>query len=103
MRNERASENYTTDFLHNIYSEEAKDIFDVRTLTLGHIQQGGAPSPFDRAVGTKLGSIACKEMIKIVGKNWNADKRVCDMGEQSYCQLVGINRKTVTFSCSYCN
>ena len=36
-------------------------------------------------------------MIKIVGKNWNADRRVCDMGEHGYCQLVGINRKSVRF------
>ena len=40
IRNEKASENYSTEFLHSIYSEEGKGTFDVRTITLGHIQQG---------------------------------------------------------------
>lgn len=38
-RNERCNENYTTDFIFNLYSEEGKGIFDCRKNVLGHMQQ----------------------------------------------------------------
>ena len=37
-----------------LYSEEGKDKFTVRHNILGHMQQGGYPSPFDRNVATKM-------------------------------------------------
>ncbi|NWX67956.1 PFKAM protein, partial [Alca torda] len=55
-RNERCNENYTTDFIYNLYSEEGKGIFDCRKNVLGHMQQGGTPTPFDRNFGTKMGT-----------------------------------------------
>lgn len=64
IRNEKSSENYTTQFVANLYAEEGRGVFDVRTVTLGHIQQGGAPSPFDRAYGTKCGSLAASHILK---------------------------------------
>ena len=66
LRNEKSSENYTTEFVANLSSEEGSGVFDVRTVTLGHIQQGGAPSPFDRAYGTKCGSLATSHILKWV-------------------------------------
>lgn len=42
-RNERCNENYTTDFIYNLYSEEGKGIFDCRKNVLGHMQQVRAP------------------------------------------------------------
>merc|ERR1719402_556101 len=96
IRNEKASSNYTTDFLHSIYSEEGKGTFDVRTITLGHIQQGGAPSPFDRSYATKCGSIATEEIIKIIKEHWVSPRAVCDLGTKKSCQLLGIiGRKMV--------
>lgn len=38
-RNEKCNENYTTDFIFNLYSEEGKGIFDSRKNVLGHMQQ----------------------------------------------------------------
>jgi 6-phosphofructokinase 1 len=32
--------------------------FDLRVTTLGHVQRGGAPGAFDRALGTRLGAAA---------------------------------------------
>ncbi len=58
VRNELASEHYTTDFLARLLEEEGKDLFDVRQTVLGHIQQGGAPTPFDRLLATRLVSRA---------------------------------------------
>uniref|UniRef100_A0A8C1BHD2 6-phosphofructokinase n=1 Tax=Cyprinus carpio carpio TaxID=630221 RepID=A0A8C1BHD2_CYPCA len=55
LRNEKCHEHYTTDFIHKLYSAEGKGIFDCRVNVLGHLQQGGVPTPFDRNYGTKLG------------------------------------------------
>lgn len=54
IRNERANAEYTTDFIYKVFAEEGKDFFSVRKNVLGHMQQGGTPSPFDRNLGTKL-------------------------------------------------
>uniref|UniRef100_A0A8C9RML2 6-phosphofructokinase n=1 Tax=Scleropages formosus TaxID=113540 RepID=A0A8C9RML2_SCLFO len=56
LRNEKCNANYTTDFIFNLYSEEGKGVFDCRKNVLGHMQQGGTPSPFDRNFGTKMGA-----------------------------------------------
>lgn len=54
IRNENAHPVYTTDFMVRLFEVEGKDLFDVRQAILGHIQQGGNPSPFDRIQGTRL-------------------------------------------------
>jgi len=54
IRNECANEQYTTDFLARLFEEEGNRLFDVRQAVLGHIQQGGNPSPFDRILATRL-------------------------------------------------
>ena len=41
-------------FIFRLYCEEGKDKFTVRQNILGHMQQGGYPSPFDRNVATKM-------------------------------------------------
>jgi len=56
IRNENCNANYTTDFIFNLYSEEGKGVFDCRKNVLGHMQQGGTPTPFDRNFATKMGS-----------------------------------------------
>jgi len=52
--NEKANPNYNIDFLRRMYTEEGKGRFTVRDNVLGHSQQGGTPSPFDRNVATKM-------------------------------------------------
>ncbi|XP_069770781.1 ATP-dependent 6-phosphofructokinase, platelet type-like isoform X5 [Narcine bancroftii] len=39
LRNECCSENYTTDFIYQLYNEEGKGVFDCRKNVLGHMQQ----------------------------------------------------------------
>ncbi|XP_066564712.1 ATP-dependent 6-phosphofructokinase, muscle type isoform X2 [Amia ocellicauda] len=56
LRNEKCNSNYTTDFIFSLYSEEGRGIFDCRKNVLGHMQQGGTPTPFDRNFGTKMGA-----------------------------------------------
>ncbi|MCV2394708.1 6-phosphofructokinase [Actinotalea sp. M2MS4P-6] len=54
IRNEHASEGYTTDVLCRLFAEESGGAYDVRPMVLGHLQQGGNPSPFDRVHATRL-------------------------------------------------
>ncbi|XP_012679707.2 phosphofructokinase, muscle a [Clupea harengus] len=65
LRNESCNANYTTDFIFNLYSEEGKGIFDCRKNVLGHMQQGGCPTPFDRNFATKMG---CKAVLWLTDK-----------------------------------
>jgi 6-phosphofructokinase 1 len=52
--NEKASPMYTSEFLSRVFEQESQDLFDAREVVLGQTQQGGAPSPFDRILGTRL-------------------------------------------------
>ena len=54
IRSEKANEIYSTSFMNALFEEEGGDLFDVRQAILGHMQQGGNPSPFDRILGTRL-------------------------------------------------
>ncbi len=54
IRNEYANPVYTTSFICSLFEEEGKDLFDVRQTILGHLQQGGDPSPFDRIQATRF-------------------------------------------------
>ncbi|KAI4827623.1 hypothetical protein KUCAC02_031007 [Chaenocephalus aceratus] len=95
LRNEKSNANYTTDFIFNLYSEEGKGVFDCRKNVLGHMQQGGTPSPFDRNFATKMG-------IKAV--LWLTDKlkdcyrhgRVFANSPDSAC-VLGMKKRSLVF------
>ena len=48
IRNENVNEFYTADFMRSIFEQEGQGLYDVRRAILGHQQNGGDPSPFDR-------------------------------------------------------
>ncbi|HEU4323062.1 MAG TPA: 6-phosphofructokinase [Roseiflexaceae bacterium] len=54
IRNEHANQLYTTGFMCALFEEEGQGLFDVRQAILGHVQQGGNPTPFDRIQATRL-------------------------------------------------
>ncbi|MEO1230471.1 MAG: 6-phosphofructokinase, partial [Myxococcota bacterium] len=54
VRAERAESIYTTDFISRLFEKEGGDDFDVRQSVLGHLQEGGEPSPYDRIQATRL-------------------------------------------------
>ncbi len=54
IRGEGSDPVYTTGFIHALFARESQDMFDVRNSILGHVQQGGAPTPFDRIQATRL-------------------------------------------------
>ncbi|NP_001309998.1 ATP-dependent 6-phosphofructokinase, platelet type isoform 5 [Homo sapiens] len=94
LRNESCSENYTTDFIYQLYSEEGKGVFDCRKNVLGHMQQGGAPSPFDRNFGTKISARAMEWITAKLkeargrGKKFTTDDSIC---------VLGISKRNVIF------
>lgn len=58
-----ASRNYTTDFVHHALDTEGGDSYEVRTAILGHLQRGGAPSPFDRIQASRLAARAVRHLV----------------------------------------
>jgi 6-phosphofructokinase 1 len=62
IRGEHADAVYSTPFLWALFEKEGGDLFDVRQAILGHLQQGGDPSPFDRIQGTRI-TARCVEYL----------------------------------------
>ncbi|XP_039382249.1 ATP-dependent 6-phosphofructokinase, platelet type isoform X5 [Mauremys reevesii] len=97
LRNENSNENYTTDFIYQLYSEEGKGVFDCRKNVLGHMQQGGAPSPFDRNFGTKISAKAVQWISKKLRETYRRDEgKVFANTEDSVC-LLGMRRRNLLF------
>uniref|UniRef100_A0A8C1V586 ATP-dependent 6-phosphofructokinase n=1 Tax=Cyprinus carpio TaxID=7962 RepID=A0A8C1V586_CYPCA len=95
LLNENSNENYTTDFIYQLYSEEGKGVFDCRKNVLGHMQQGGAPSPFDRNFGTKIAAKAMQWISKKLNESYRKG-RVFANTEDSAC-LLGMRRRALVF------
>ncbi|XP_078393544.1 ATP-dependent 6-phosphofructokinase, platelet type isoform X2 [Cetorhinus maximus] len=95
LRNENCSENYTTDFIYQLYSEEGKGVFDCRKNVLGHMQQGGSPSPFDRNFGTKISAKAMQWITKKLSETYRQG-RVFANSLDTAC-LLGMCRRTLVF------
>jgi 6-phosphofructokinase 1 len=67
IRNENADQFYTTDFITALFEKEGGPLFDVRQAILGHVQQGGNPSPFDRIQATRLAARSIDYLIEQAG------------------------------------
>ena len=63
IRNEEANATYTTPFMSALFEEEGGELFEVRQAILGHLQQGGSPSPFDRIFATRLAKRCITHLI----------------------------------------
>ena len=95
LRNELANENYTTDFIYRVYCEEGKETFTTRMNILGHMQQGGSPSPFDRNLGTKMAAKAADWMIQQL---CDAKDKNQDANSPDTCVLLGLQRRQYRFT-----
>jgi 6-phosphofructokinase 1 len=69
IRNESAHAVYTTSVMCALFEAESGGLFDVRQAILGHMQQGGDPSPFDRIQATRLAA----RCIDFLIENANSD------------------------------
>ncbi|XP_062235487.1 ATP-dependent 6-phosphofructokinase, platelet type isoform X1 [Platichthys flesus] len=95
LRNENSNENYTTDFIYQLYSEEGKGVFDCRKNVLGHMQQGGAPSPFDRNFGTKISAKAMQWITKKLVETFRQGRVFANT--EDTCCLLGMRRRALVF------
>jgi 6-phosphofructokinase 1 len=85
IRNEDANEIYTTPFMCAVFEEEGQDLFDVRQSILGHLQQGGSPSPFDRIQATRLATRSIEYLIQRAENMENA------------CAFIGLQGREIKF------
>ncbi|QPG76840.1 hypothetical protein FOA43_004234 [Brettanomyces nanus] len=60
IRNENASDIYSTELIADILREEADGKFESRTAIPGHVQQGKIPSSMDRCYAARFAIKACK-------------------------------------------
>ncbi len=55
--------NYDAEKLNEYFKVHKESLgFDVRMVILGHVQRGGAPSAFDRILGSRLGAAAIEQL-----------------------------------------
>ncbi|XP_070830496.1 ATP-dependent 6-phosphofructokinase, platelet type isoform X2 [Chaetodon trifascialis] len=95
LRNENCNENFTTDFIYQLYTEEGRGVFDCRKNILGHMQQGGAPSPFDRNFGTKVAAKAIQWITRTLKDSYKGG-RVFANSDDTAC-LLGMRRRALVF------
>ena len=93
IRNENAGTHYDTDFISTLFDQEGGDLFDVRQAILGHIQQGGSPSPFDRVQATRLASRCIEFLIEEVDRPTPAAAAIgLKGGEMEFTSLYDFPR-----------
>ncbi|CAL1537260.1 unnamed protein product [Lymnaea stagnalis] len=97
LRNELANENYTTDFVNRLFSEEGHPVFTTRMNVLGHMQQGGYPSPFDRNYGTKMAARGVEWLAEMVEQYTDAKGNV-RTGNADTVVLLGMMKRHLTFT-----
>ncbi|XP_048508113.1 ATP-dependent 6-phosphofructokinase isoform X4 [Athalia rosae] len=97
LRNESANLNYNTDFMQRLFSEEGKGLFSCRSNIIGHMQQGGSPTPFDRNLGTKMGSKAVEWFTEQLKKHTAADGTVNAVAPDT-AVMLGIVRRQYRYT-----
>jgi len=97
LRNEKCSKYFTTDFMVNLFQAEGKGILHARSCVLGHLQQGGSPSPYDRIHGAKISSKVSEKMIELAEKYYK-DGRVDTGKDPETACMVGVLGKSYAYS-----
>ncbi|KAL7302758.1 ATP-dependent 6-phosphofructokinase isoform X1 [Trichogramma pretiosum] len=97
LRNENANLNYNTEFMQRLFSEEGKGLFSCRMNIIGHMQQGGSPTPFDRNLGTKMGSKAVEWFTNILKRDTGADGN-CVSNTPDSAVMLGIVRRQYRYT-----
>ena len=85
LRSEYANKIYNTPFMCALFEEEGRDVFDVRPAILGHLQQGGDPSPFDRIQATRISRLCLEYLIE-----------QCNQKEVN-CAFIGLQKGLINF------
>uniref|UniRef100_F1KSL6 ATP-dependent 6-phosphofructokinase n=1 Tax=Ascaris suum TaxID=6253 RepID=F1KSL6_ASCSU len=98
VRCELANRNYTTEFVKQLFAEEGKGAFSTRTNVLGHAQQGGSPTPFDRNLGTKLAARALEYLVTQAKEAINLKTGVASATNADTATLLGLRGRRVVFT-----
>jgi 6-phosphofructokinase 1 len=85
IRAEYANDIYNTPFMCALFGEEGRNVFDVRPAILGHLQQGGDPSPFDRIQATRLARLCLEHLIEECKHN------------STNCAFIGLQKGQLNF------
>jgi 6-phosphofructokinase 1 len=93
IRNEQANTVYNTQFMCALFEEEGGDLYDVRQAILGHLQQGGNPSPFDRIQATRLADQSIDYLVEQLKKG-STDSALIGLqaGKIAFHTLEDFNR-----------
>lgn len=86
IRGEEADPVYTTHFIRLVYEKEGGDLFDAREAILGHVQDGGNPTPFDRIQASRLATRCVDHLLE-----------ECDASEPSSA-FIGLQAGKVRFT-----
>lgn len=85
IRNEKANDLYDTRFMAALFEEEGGALFDVRQAILGHLQQGGDPSPHDRILAIRLAKLCLEYLVRE------------SLAGNTPASFIGLQKKEVNF------
>uniref|UniRef100_A0A8C6UTX5 6-phosphofructokinase n=1 Tax=Neogobius melanostomus TaxID=47308 RepID=A0A8C6UTX5_9GOBI len=91
LRNENCNENFSTDFMYQLYSEEGRGVFDCRKNILGHMQQVRRG---ERGAGEEGGvneGAAPEDVAMSI-----SDRKLFANSEDTAC-LLGMRRRALVF------
>ncbi|KAG2419106.1 6-phosphofructokinase alpha subunit [Aspergillus terreus] len=93
LRNECASNTYTTQVIADMIKEEAKGRFESRAAVPGHFQQGGKPSPMDRIRALRMAIRCVQHLEEFKGKT--PDEIAAN---ELSASVIGVKGSQVLFS-----
>ncbi|KAL9096690.1 MAG: hypothetical protein Q9165_001178 [Trypethelium subeluteriae] len=95
LRNEKASQTYTTQIIADMIKEEANGRFESRSAVPGHVQQGGTPSPMDRVRAVRFGVKSLQHLEEFRRKRMSREQIAAD---SMSAVVIGIRGAKVKFS-----
>ena len=93
LRNEKASDTYTTQFIADMIHAEARNRFESRPAIPGHYQQGGKPTPMDRVRALRMAIKCCQFIEGFQGKSPEEIMR-----DETSASVIGIVGSEVVFT-----
>lgn len=90
ITNESASTLYTSHFISSLFEKETTSDINVRTSVLGHLQQGGNPTPLDRILASRLAYHAINYLLKFLPTTKPEDIPSVALGQRA-SQIVPTN------------
>lgn len=99
IRNELANPVYSTDFMCALFEEEGQNLYDVRQAILGHLQQGGDPSPFDRIQSTRFAKRSIEYLLEKIEQRSNQSAFMGLQGKDIYFHNLEDFPRMVDMEC----